>query len=310
MFSLVNKQLINTVKAVNNNSSNLIFTTAKAPFHTTSSALISNRALRKLASQEKKKNNKALQFTREEKREKVDPVLGRGPSNPFIHRIRQEIEEPNILSKGFELSNVDKLLFGAKQSRLLNDLNKSTSDSERTIERIEKSENEKREILLRILSMRNSDKSEKKKISVKLAVEEFQRDEGDTGSSEVQSAILTVKIHNLMEHVKQNPQDLFHIRKLRMTVQKRQKLLRYLKRDNPQRYFWAIEKLGLTDENVHQEFNMDKKYLEEFQVWPGRKLVKISKKESESRKKERRSQKQALRRAIREKQSASATAAQ
>ncbi|GME82758.1 unnamed protein product [[Candida] boidinii] len=95
-----------------------------------------------------------------------------------------------------------------------------------------------------------------------------------------------------------------------MTVQKRQKLLRYLKRDNPQRYFWAIEKLGLTDENVHQEFNMDKKYLEEFQVWPGRKLVKISKKESESRKKERRSQKQALRRAIREKQSASATAAQ
>lgn len=83
-----------------------------------------------------------------------------------------------------------------------------------------------------------------------------------------------------------------------MLTQKRQKILRYLKRDDPKRYFWCIEKLGLTDDNVFMEFNFDKKYSEEFNVWPGRRLVKVTKQANEERRKQRRAAKIALRKAI------------
>lgn len=101
-----------------------------------------------------------------------------------------------------------------------------------------------------------------------------------------------------MEHIKQNPQDLLHIRKVRMLTQKRQRILRYLKRDQPQRYFWTIEKLGLTDENVHMEFNMDRKYMDQFEIWPGRQLVKLNKKENEELKRKRRMERHALKKLL------------
>lgn len=297
-----NKMFVNNIKKtlsngiINNNS--LILNRS---FHATSRNNLS-KAEKKLKSIEKKKKNIAFKNGVESKKEKVDPVLGK-PDNAFIQRLKTEIGEPNILIKGYNLSDVDKLLFGAKEIRLqkIKEQDPSSNISLEFEKIIENEEKEKRDILLRILTLRNADNKEKQSKLTILAMKEFERFEGDTGSSEVQAAVLTIEIYNLMDHIKKNPQDLLHIRKVRMLTQKRQRILRYLKRDNAQRYFWTIEKLGLTDENVHMEFNMDKKYMDEFEIWPGRQLVKVNKKENEDKKKKRRMEKQALRRALHEK---------
>lgn len=257
-----------------------------------------SKAVRKLKSIEKKKKNIAIQSTMESKKEQVDPVLGK-PNNPLIQRLELEVTEPNILIQGYNLHDVDRLLYGAKEAKIEKTI-AAVGESEETINTIKDQESEKRDILLRILTLRNADNEEKQKKLTSLAVNEFARFEGDTGSSEVQAAVMTIEIYNLMNHIRSHPQDLLYIRKARMLTQKRQRILRYLKRDNPQKYFWAIEKLGLTDETVFMEFNFDRKYCDEFQVWPGRNLVKITKKDNEERKKEKRLEKQAFRRAMSE----------
>ncbi|QPG76855.1 hypothetical protein FOA43_004249 [Brettanomyces nanus] len=265
-------------------------------FHTVKPLLLRNRAEKKLASIDKKKQNLAFQSSRNAHQEKVDPVLGR-PNNPFIHRIQMEIDEPSVLAKNFQYHEVEKLLYGAKEARLLK-VDSSLGHDEEMIEKVKAEEAEKKEIVMRILSMRNAANEEKEKRSIALAVKEFERFEGDTGSSEVQAAVMTIEIYNFMRHIKQHPQDLIHIRRVRMLTQKRQKILRYLKRDDAKRYFWCIEKLGLTDENVHMEFNLDNKYADEFEVWPGRRMVKVTKQENEERRKQRRAAKVALRKAM------------
>ncbi|GMM31694.1 mitochondrial 37S ribosomal protein [Martiniozyma asiatica (nom. inval.)] len=251
---------------------------------------------RKFRAAQKKKQNIAKQQAVSEAKEQVDPVLGR-PNTPFFHRLQLELQEPNQLSHGYKIEQVDTLLFGAKKAAL-NNLEKSKLEGNENVYKAQvaqltKDEALKREAILRILAMRNADNEQMQKKLTELAVQEFQRFDGDTGSSEAQAAAITVRIQNLMTHVKANPQDLAHQRRVRMLTQKRQRLLRYLKRDNPQRYFWAIEKLGLTDENVHMEFNFDKKYMDEFQVWPGRKMAKVTKKEAELELKARRAVKKA-----------------
>ncbi|KAH3668435.1 hypothetical protein OGAPHI_002189 [Ogataea philodendri] len=247
-------------------------------FHTSRMALALSKQKRKELASHKKKQNLVLQAGKLLNKEKVDPVLGR-PNNPFIQRLRMEIEEPTVLAKRFDLAEVDKLLFGAKESKILKSVSTLGYD-ENTVKQIEQEESEKREILLRILSLRNADQAEKNKRIQMLAIAEFARFEGDTGSSEVQAASLTVELYNLMNHIKQNPQDKVTVRDARLLTQKRQKLLRYLKRDQPQRYYWTIEKLGLTDEVVQMEFNFDKKYMQDFEIWPGRQLVRPGKREN------------------------------
>ena len=68
---------------------------------------------------------------------------------------------------------------------------------------------------------------------------------GDTGSPEVQVAILTERIRNLTEHFKTNHKDNHSRRGLLMMVNKRRNLLAYLKRQDLQRYNDLIKKLGL-----------------------------------------------------------------
>jgi small subunit ribosomal protein S15 len=79
----------------------------------------------------------------------------------------------------------------------------------------------------------------------KAIIEEHSRGNNDTGSPEVQVALLTAKITDLTEHFKQHKQD-FHSRQglLRM-VSKRRKMLDYLKRKDLERYRSLIAKLGL-----------------------------------------------------------------
>jgi small subunit ribosomal protein S15 len=68
---------------------------------------------------------------------------------------------------------------------------------------------------------------------------------GDTGSPEVQVAILTERIANLTEHFKTHAKDNHSRRGLLMLVNKRRSLLDYLKREDEARYTALIAKLGL-----------------------------------------------------------------
>jgi small subunit ribosomal protein S15 len=71
------------------------------------------------------------------------------------------------------------------------------------------------------------------------------RAEGDTGSPEVQVAILTTRIQALTEHFKSNHKDNHSRRGLLMMVNKRRSLLDYLKKKDVGRYNDLIQKLGL-----------------------------------------------------------------
>ena len=73
----------------------------------------------------------------------------------------------------------------------------------------------------------------------------YGRKEGDTGSPEVQIAILTERIRELTEHLKENPKDHHSRRGLLMMVGQRRGLLTYLKKSDLDGYRALIEKLGL-----------------------------------------------------------------
>lgn len=76
-------------------------------------------------------------------------------------------------------------------------------------------------------------------------VEKYKRSEGDTGSSEVQIAVLTKKINLLTEHLRENKRDHSSQRGLMMMVSRRRGLLDYLKSRDPQRYVDIIQALGI-----------------------------------------------------------------
>ena len=73
----------------------------------------------------------------------------------------------------------------------------------------------------------------------------YKRDEKDTGSPEVQIAILTKEIEALTEHLKNNKQDKHSKRGLLMKVGKRRSLLDYLVKTDVKRYRAVVSKLGL-----------------------------------------------------------------
>ena len=79
----------------------------------------------------------------------------------------------------------------------------------------------------------------------KVIIEEFKINEKDTGSPEVQVAILTTRINELNEHLKEHKKDHHSRRGLLKMVGKRRNLLRYLKKKDIERYRNLIEKLGI-----------------------------------------------------------------
>ncbi len=79
----------------------------------------------------------------------------------------------------------------------------------------------------------------------KEVIKNFSRDKNDTGSPEVQIAILTERITNLTSHMQENPKD-FHSRYgLLKLVSRRRKLLKYLKESNSGKYEKIIEELKI-----------------------------------------------------------------
>jgi len=81
---------------------------------------------------------------------------------------------------------------------------------------------------------------EKKRIK-----EEFGRHSQDSGSSEVQIAILSRRINELTEHLKRHKKDHSSKKGLHEMVSKRRKLLDYLRKEDPEKYQKIIERLGL-----------------------------------------------------------------
>ena len=76
-------------------------------------------------------------------------------------------------------------------------------------------------------------------------IKEYGRSEGDTGSPEVQIAILTARINELTDHFKANPKDHHSRRGLLKMVGKRRGLLDYIKENDVNEYRALIEKLGI-----------------------------------------------------------------
>lgn len=215
----------------------------------------------------KKHTSRNVQF-------QVDPVLG-DPENGFMKRLNQELQnQTSHLAHGYDRQDFEKLLYGAEKAALT-----KSRGTEVLNESLRLAEERKKRALLTILSLRNTDSQDKRTLAIRLAREEFQRNDGDTASPEVQAAILTVKIHFAMNHVKNNKKDHAHTQSLREMVQQRQKILKYLKADKPDVYYYTLHKLGLTDDVITREFSMSKQYFQDYKVWGDKQLVILSEKE-------------------------------
>lgn len=202
----------------------------------------------------------------------VDPVLG-APNTSFIERLQAHITEPLNLAYGYTKEETEKLFYGAQKAAIDGNVAGGFFP-----EAVAAKEEKKRKAVLTILNMKNTNSQDKKKQIISFARKEFQRFDGDTGSPEVQAAVMTGKIHHLFKHIKHNKKDYPNIQTVRKLVNQRQRILKYLKRDNPEQYYYTIARLGLTDDVITKEFSMGLQYFEDYKVWGEKELVKKSEK--------------------------------
>ncbi len=76
-------------------------------------------------------------------------------------------------------------------------------------------------------------------------IQEYRHDDQDTGSPEVQIAILTTRVNNLTQHMRVHSKDYASRRGLLAMVSRRRRLLDFVRRENPQRYLAIIGRLGI-----------------------------------------------------------------
>lgn len=96
------------------------------------------------------------------------------------------------------------------------------------------------------------DKAKKAKL-----IKKYQTHEGDTGSSEVQIAILTAEIEELVEHLKAHSKDHSSRRGLLRKVGERRRLLRYLKKENPTSFEDLVKKLKLKQAKAFEKMDTE-----------------------------------------------------
>jgi small subunit ribosomal protein S15 len=97
----------------------------------------------------------------------------------------------------------------------------------------------------RAAQLENRKKEKMDKDSKTSIITKYARKEGDTGSPEVQVAILTNRIQELTEHLRSNKKDNSTRRGLLAMVSRRKRLLAYLSRENHERYLSLTEELGV-----------------------------------------------------------------
>lgn len=76
-------------------------------------------------------------------------------------------------------------------------------------------------------------------------IEQYANEKGDTGSAEVQCAILSERIRNLTEHFKAHVKDFHSRRGLLILIGRRKRLLNYIKQQDEKRYDALVKKLGI-----------------------------------------------------------------
>lgn len=96
-----------------------------------------------------------------------------------------------------------------------------------------------------VLSLANASQHELNQAQIAKAIETFQRFPGDTGSSEVQIAVLTQKILRSTDHAREHKKDHHSRRGLIAMVEKRRKLLKYLRREDLHKFRAVVSALGL-----------------------------------------------------------------
>ncbi|OCF54716.1 ribosomal protein S15 [Kwoniella mangroviensis CBS 10435] len=163
-------------------------------------------------------------------------------------------ERPKHLLPGISKADED-LLFGALP-HISTELSYSTSNNRSgngSEIAVEEEQNKQSEMLMRILDLRNSSKSAVNVLNRQRVIDAFGQGK-DTGSSRVQAALLTSKIHNLLSHTVQNPKDTSNKRSLRLLVQERARHLKYFKRTNSKEdYDHLLADLGLESGAVEGE---------------------------------------------------------
>jgi len=98
-----------------------------------------------------------------------------------------------------------------------------------------------------LFSFRNATEHQKSQLRKKLYLKRWQRHESDTGSDEVQVASLTVKIRNLLLHLRRNKQDKKNIRHLQLLQSRRNGVMKSLKKSNAEKYYKILLDLKLGD---------------------------------------------------------------
>ncbi|KAL4921944.1 hypothetical protein BDW62DRAFT_173708 [Aspergillus aurantiobrunneus] len=219
-----------------------------------------------------------------------DPVLGK--STPFTEELKvkqfgSEVSHPNHFITPEELSAA--LDHSQQLTSPIENLNQATVDPQLEKEAAEKHLQEHKnaqEAINRIVNIRNGNTGDQMRLRIQKCIETFGRHNTDktlppkpasvppesatvhlektprvgpdTGSPEVQVAILTAKILNLSRHLEATNKDKHNKRNLRLLVHKRQKLLRYLRkreRGGP-RWKYLIETLGLSEASWKGEISM------------------------------------------------------
>ncbi|XP_067389813.1 small ribosomal subunit protein uS15m [Emydura macquarii macquarii] len=101
------------------------------------------------------------------------------------------------------------------------------------------------DVVKRILSLEMASQREKVKIKTQQLIEKVKRAPNDNGSFEVQTAILTAKIQTYQEHLQKHPKDKKNRRHMLMTMDRRRKLLRYLRRTRYDVFENTCKQLGI-----------------------------------------------------------------
>lgn len=101
--------------------------------------------------------------------------------------------------------------------------------------------------LKELLSFKHAKQAEINKYRKQRAVEQFAQEEGDTGSAEVQVAVMTEKIKYLSEHLQKHPKDKHSRYGLTKLLGRRLRMMKYLRRQNAESYFKVLKYLNLKD---------------------------------------------------------------
>ncbi|XP_071992899.1 small ribosomal subunit protein uS15m isoform X2 [Engystomops pustulosus] len=108
-----------------------------------------------------------------------------------------------------------------------------------------KSAEEVNDVVKRLLSLDMANQADKLKIKIQQLVDKVRRDPDDRTSTEVHIAALTARIQNIKEHLQNNPKDKANKRRMLMSIDRRKKMLKFLRRTRYDAYEHVCTQLGI-----------------------------------------------------------------